>query len=342
MKPGTLLIRADANVSIGTGHVMRCLAIAQAWQDRGGTVSLVACELPVTLAGRMASESISLTMIAALPGSSDDAVATTARARLDGASWVIVDGERFHDGFLKQVHEAGSRVLLLDDFADRDSFPVALIVNPNLGVDSETYRRRVTSARVLAGPKYCLLRREFRTGAAVRPERGGNRVLVSLGGSDPENLTPRIAAALAGCADLQLTLVAGPGNPATDHLRQLNAPNVRVLHDAKNMAELMSNADIAVIAAGGTLWELLAVGCAVLSYARNAVQKNVVQLLARDGALIDMGDTASFDPAKLVLEVERLSASRSARERMAELGRNLIDGAGAVRVVDAMLQPEVR
>jgi UDP-2,4-diacetamido-2,4,6-trideoxy-beta-L-altropyranose hydrolase len=342
MKPETLLIRADANVSIGTGHVMRCLALAQAWQDRGGTAYLVASELPASLADRLAVEAVSSTMIGAPAGSPADAAATVAQAHQIGAGWVVIDGERFRDGFLKQIQDAGLRVLLVDDFADHEFVSVDLIVNPNLGVNSETYRARTSNARVLVGPNYCLLRREFRSVARARSQRIGNRVLVSLGGSDPENLTPRIASALIGRAGLQLTLVAGPGNPVVDQLRQLNAPNVRVLHDAKNMAELMSNADIAVIAAGGTLWELLAMGCTVLSYARNAVQKSVVQLLARDGVIMDVGDTACFDPTTLALEVERLSASKSTREGMVELGRKLVDGAGATRVVDAMLQSEVR
>jgi UDP-2,4-diacetamido-2,4,6-trideoxy-beta-L-altropyranose hydrolase len=344
MKPGILLIRADANVSLGTGHVMRCLALAQAWRDRGGSVGLVAGELPVALADRLEAEAISLTMTAALPGSPDDAAATIAQARQLGAGWVVIDGDRFRDGFLNLLHDAALRVLLVDDFADRSFFPVELIVNPNPGVDSETYRGRAEGAKVLAGLHYCLLRREFYAVAGERERSAGigNRVLISLGGSDPENLTPRIAAALAGSADLQLTVVAGPANPVTDYLRPLNAPNVRVIHDAKNMAKLMSDADIAVIAAGGTLWELLAMGCAVLSYSRNAMQRSIVQSLATDGAAIDMGDTASFDPAPLAREVKRLSESSAARERMAGLGRNLVDGAGAARVVDAMLQSGAR
>lgn len=342
MEPGTFLIRADANVSIGTGHVMRCLALAQAWQDRGGTARLVTCELPATLANRVSSEGVSLTTIAAFPGSTEDAIATIAQARQTGADWIVVDGERFRENFLQLVRDAGLHVLLVDDFADREAVAADLIVNPNLGVDSATYRNRAAGATVLAGPRYCLLRREFRAAPPKRSGAAGNRVLISLGGSDPDNLTPRIAAALAGRGDFQLMLVAGPGNPATDQLRRLNAANIRVLEDVKNMADLMSNADIAVVAAGGTLWELLSMGCTVLSYARNAVQRNVVQLLAEDGVIVDMCDTNSFDPAALESEVKRLSESRAARERMAELGRNLIDGAGAARVVDAMLQSGVR
>ena len=76
-------------------------------------------------------------------------------------------------------------------------------------------------------------------------------------------------------------------------------------------------------------------GCAVLSYSRNIVQARVVQALAQRGAVIDMGETCHFDPAKLAASVKKLVDSRRARERMTSLGRVLVDGLGSKRVVEA-------
>lgn len=76
-------------------------------------------------------------------------------------------------------------------------------------------------------------------------------------------------------------------------------------------------------------------GCAVLSYSRNIVQARVVQALAQRGAVIDMGETRHFDPAKLVASVKELVDSRPARERMTSLGRMLVDGLGSKRVLEA-------
>jgi spore coat polysaccharide biosynthesis predicted glycosyltransferase SpsG len=102
------------------------------------------------------------------------------------------------------------------------------------------------------------------------------------------------------------------------------------------MVQLMKDSDQAVISAGGTLWELLSMGCAVLSYSRNTVQVSVVQALSRRGVVVDMGETCHFDPAKLLASVKGLVELRAARERMANLGRALVDGVGATRVVEAM------
>jgi UDP-2,4-diacetamido-2,4,6-trideoxy-beta-L-altropyranose hydrolase len=337
MKPGALLIRADASLAIGTGHVMRCLALAQAWQDAGGTASLAVAVLPDALLPRVTSEGVSLCRVhAPQHGSPEDAAQTVAHARQLSAEWVVIDGDRFGSDFLAAVRAAGFRVLLIDDFADRESFPADLIVNPNLGEDGEPYRRRGATAPLLTGPAYVLLRREFKQGTpAGEIRQPGNRILVTLGGSDPENLTPQIAGALSSCPDLQVTVIVGAGYDNAEELGKLNAANLRVVTNPPNMAQIMKEHDQAIIAAGGTLWELLAMGCAVLSYSRNIVQARVVQTLAQRGAVIDMGETRHFDPAKLAASVKELVNSRLARERMTSLGRVLVDGLGPKRVVEA-------
>jgi UDP-2,4-diacetamido-2,4,6-trideoxy-beta-L-altropyranose hydrolase len=343
MKPGVLLIRADASLAIGTGHVMRCLALAQAWQHAGGTVGLAVAELPEALVPRVTAEGVSLSRVHATPGGPEDAGETVARARRLRADWVVVDGDRFGSDFLATVRGTGFRVLLIDDFADRESFPADLIVNPNLDEDGELYRRRGATARLLMGPSYVLLRREFRQGAGKKEIRlTGNRILVTLGGSDPENLTPKIADALAHCSDLDVTVIAGAGYDKVDELRKLKASNLRVVFSPPNIAQFMKDSDQAIIAAGGTLWELLSMGCAVLSYSRNIVQMRVVQALSHRGVVADMGETGHFDPEKLTVSVRELVDSRLVRERMTNLGRTFVDGLGTTRVLAGMRLSEAQ
>ena len=315
---------------------MRCLALAQAWQDAGGTVSLAVAELPDALLPRVTAEGVSLSRVHATPGGPEDAGETIAQSHRLRADWVVIDGDRFGSDFLLTVRAAGFRVLLIDDFADRESFPADLIVNPNLDDDGEPYRKRGATARLLMGPSYVLLRREFRQGAEKREIRQtGDRILVTLGGSDPENLSPKIADALVHCSDLVVTVIAGAGYDKADELRKVNASNLRVVFNPPNIAQLMKDSDQAIIAAGGTLWELLSMGCAVLSYSRNIVQTRVVQALSHRGMVVDMGEIRHFDPAKLAVSVKELVDSRMARERMTNLGRTIVDGLGTTRVVEA-------
>ena len=81
--------------------------------------------------------------------------------------------------------------------------------------------------------------------------------------------------------------------------------------------------------------ELLFMGCVVLSYARNSVQANAIRMLERLNVVADMGNAADFNGPMLAAKVIGLN-SPSLRKRMAKRGRQLIDGKGAWRVVEAM------
>ncbi len=341
MKPRVLLIRADASLAIGTGHVMRSLALAEAWQDAGGAAHLAAAELPNALTPTVLGRAVTVSEISASPGSPEDAVETVACAKRMGAQWIAIDGDRFTADFLKSVCASGIRILLIDDFANRESFPVRLIVNPNLEEGPSPYRARKSNAQVMMGPRFILLRREFGNSASKTDMRSdGKKILVTLGGSDPENLTPKIAEALARCEDFQIIVVAGPGYVRPNELEKFRARNLQFESNPPNMAQIMEKSDFAVIAAGGTLWELLSKGCAVLSYSRNIVQAKVVAELARRGAAIDLGETRHFDSKCLIDALKQLATSQPTRNRMTTLGQSLVDGRGASRVVCEMQRLE--
>jgi len=158
-----LLIRADADSRIGVGHVMRCLALAQAWQDSGGEAVFVATELPGGLEERLLHEGFQLIRIPAPVGGPEDAAATLAAARNHSAVWIVVDGYAFTASFLDALREAGSRVLAIDDMANLERYPVDVLLNQNLSATPAAYDGRAgSSTTLLLGPRFSLLRREFR------------------------------------------------------------------------------------------------------------------------------------------------------------------------------------
>jgi UDP-2,4-diacetamido-2,4,6-trideoxy-beta-L-altropyranose hydrolase len=333
----TLVFRCDADTSIGIGHVMRCLALAQAWQAAGGRTVFAVAELPAGLENRLRTGGSELVRLQNGRGTHSDAAATIHAARQARAGWAVVDGDAFGVDFLRAVQDSSVRVLLIDDFASRESFPADLIVNPNLGASEDSYRQKCSKAGLLLGPSYVMLRREFTSwhGERVFAECG-SRVLVSLGGSDPENLAPRIVETLRNVDSLQLTVVAGAAYPRWHELQESCAGDVQVTCNPSNMPELMREADLAIAVAGGTLWELLYMGCAVLSYARNPVQARVVDRVAEQRAARNLGDTGEFDGPALAVAVAGIASDRLLRERMAAAGRRLIDGMGANRVLEAI------
>jgi UDP-2,4-diacetamido-2,4,6-trideoxy-beta-L-altropyranose hydrolase len=335
--PGTLLIRADASPAIGAGHVMRCLALAQAWQDTGGTALLAAYELPSWLETRLAAEKVGVAHLRSVSGTDDDARELLELSRQIAASWVVLDGEHLGAAYIKILkRHSRFRILWLDDFGTPNQNEADLILNQNIGVTSDWYPSWGPKAKLLLGTRYVLLRREFRSHAPVLRETGASlRLLLTFGGSDPDNLTEKVLQAFTeGPPEVHVTAVVSSRHPRLTQLRRL-AGSIRadLLVDVTDMADLMMRSDMAIIVGGGTLWELLYSGCVVLSYSRNSPQSKAVALLAASGAAVDLGPVAGFEAVRLREEIRRWAIGEPERNLMQAAAKQIVDGNGVARVL---------
>ena len=304
-----ILVRADASPQVGLGHAMRCLALAQAHRDAGGEAVFVMADPPEAFVRRLAVEGIPVRRGAT-------AQETDAIAREVGADWVVVDGYNFGADY----EAALARVLRIDD---HDSEHAAdLILRQGLGARA--------GDRVLAGARYALLRREFRTwDAPPRPVADEiRRVLVTLGGGDPGPVVETVLATVAR-PGREVQWITGALNPRRD------APaGVEVVVDATDMPERMHWADLAVTAAGSTSWELARVGTPQLAIELADNQRPVARALAHHGIAVRAGWHADLDAEALAAAIDDLTAGQ--RAEMSRRGRATIDGQGAVRVLEAM------
>ncbi|MGO9169174.1 MAG: UDP-2,4-diacetamido-2,4,6-trideoxy-beta-L-altropyranose hydrolase, partial [Candidatus Sulfotelmatobacter sp.] len=306
MPEETLLIRADATVAMGTGHVMRCLALAQAWQDSGGTVVFAMVEPLPSMRERLFSEEMNVVPVEALAGSREDARCVAELASQRAAAWVVVDGYHFDADYQRELKAAGLQVLFVDDNGRAGPYAADVVLNQNANAHKNLYPDCEPYTRLLLGSRYVLLRREFnpwREWVREIPDLG-RKILITMGGSDPDNITLKAIEALtqAGVAGLEATVVVGGSNPHLESLEQRISESGRFIglrRNATDMPELMAWADVALGAAGGSLWELLFMGCPVLSYARNIVQSAIVSDLGWQGVVQDLGPPESFDPASL-------------------------------------------
>ena len=138
--PHSLLVRTDASITIGTGHVMRCLALAQAWQQARGNAIFVMAESTASIEARLRIGNIKVERLCATPGSSDDVTRTCDVARREQADWIVVDGYRFDSAYQKALRAAGMKVLFIDDNGEASPYSADLILNQNLHASEAMYR----------------------------------------------------------------------------------------------------------------------------------------------------------------------------------------------------------
>ena len=347
MSPGTLLIRADASVATGSGHLMRCLALAQAWQDAGGTAVALIAEAAPAIEERLRREAIEVARFDASPGSENDAKRTAIFALDRQTPWVVLDGYCFDGAYQAAIKSRGLRVLLIDDDVHAEQYSADLVLNQNAHAVESLYKSRATYTKLLLGPRYAMLRREFHSLRDWQREipEFARRVLITMGGSDPDNFTLQVLEALplVEAKSLEIVVVIGGSNPHRATLEKaaagLNARYaLRLVENALNMPELMTWADVAVSAAGTTSWEMCLLGLPflVVDLARNQVP--VAERLHELGVAWHVGSSRDCSSAKIASELTRLLASRETRSRMSRAGRELVDGRGASRVCAAMLR----
>jgi UDP-2,4-diacetamido-2,4,6-trideoxy-beta-L-altropyranose hydrolase len=338
-----LLIRADASSRTGTGHVMRCIALAQAWRATGGTVTLAMALDASALYPRLAAENINIHLLHSEPGSTADAAQTAKLARTLGARWVVTDGYHFGSAFQHAIVEAGLRLLLIDDYGHAAEYTADLVLNQNSYAAAFSYPQRSASTRLLLGTRYALLRNEF---AVWRGWQRGTpdvarRILVTFGGSDPDNMTLRAIQALQQVhgTSFDVRVVVGAANQYRTILEEaINCSPlmIQVLTTVTDMPGLMAWADLAVSAMGSTSWELAFMGLPIVGTILAKNQQYIAESLAAAGIAINAGWHTDLAAEHLAHIIASLSVDSPARHQMSERGRALVDGRGAWRVVEAM------
>jgi len=342
MDIGTVLVRADASIAMGTGHVMRCLALAQAWQDLGGRVVFAMTEVTPSVQARLRSEDASLIQFSGTAGTLDDARQTVDSASKYQAKWVVVDGYQFGTDYQRALADSGLKSLFVDDNGHCDYYSANVVLNQNVYADEAAYVKRATHTKLLLGLRYAMLRREYSNMQAWQrfvPEVA-RKVLITMGGSDPMNLSVRILRALPNISieGFATKLVIGGSNPHRELLEENVArisAHVELLHDVQNMAEPIAWADVAVAAAGTVSWEICALGLPSLLIPVAENQLNAASALGQHGAARILPTDAG--PDQIAESIRELMLSRSTRETIAGNARALLDAQGARRVVAAML-----
>ncbi len=331
-----LIIRADADSRIGTGHVMRCIALGQVWQDGGGEVVFITFSDTPALLQRLRDENFQVIEL------------KDPSAFQPEGGWVVLDGYQFTLEDQRAIRKAGCKLLVIDDYNHLPEYECDILLNQNINAAELNYTIN-PEACLLLGTRYAMLRREFQcleTGSAghfknfqtleKKLPNPGKNILVTLGGADPDNVTEKVIEALQqlNLPELHAKIIVGPANPHIETLKAAAAHStfdLRLLTDVKDMPELMNWADLAVTAAGSTCWELCCLGVPFITLVLAENQRGLAAELNARGIATCQGEHPSI--GEIADAADALAKDADRRRNCSEKGRVLVDGLGAVRVL---------
>ena len=343
-----VVFRADASVTIGTGHVMRCLTLAEALRKAGAEVAFVCRELDGHLAGLIRAQGFDVHVLPPLEPPTDpltwmaahwqEDAAQTASFLKTRADWLVVDHFALEGRWEREMREHANRLMVIDDLADR-AHDCDLLLDQNYLQDPTRYDTLLPAGcRKLLGPAYALLRDEFGRAREAWPRETGEvkRIFVFFGGTDPTNETAKTLRALQRWGEgktLTIDVVIGGGNPHRAEVKTLvdAMPNALLHVQASNMAELMARADLSVGAGGSTTWERFCLGLPSLVVTTATNQEAIARTLAEDDYHLLLGDHTSANEEKIMKGLGQLTPAL--RRLFARRGERLVDGRGAARVV---------
>jgi len=357
-------IRTDASFQIGSGHVMRCLALAEQMRSHDINVLFICREIAGNLNDLIASQGFALCRLPPPSGSSHsldwnrhaawlevpwqkDADETAACLQQQGnIDCLLVDHYAIDKNWEQQQRLFAVKIMAIDDLADR-YHDCDILLDQNLHKHPEKrYQTLLPDSCVqLIGPKYALLRPEFIELRRRLRRRDGRvrRVLFFFGGADLHDLTSKVLKAVRcmNIPQIELDVVVGGQNLHAEKVRSLCGQmyNTQYYHHVSNMGELMAAADIAVGGAGSTAWErcFLSLPSIIFSIADN--QTANAKIIARCGAACYLGTGDSFDGTQFTDVFQSLLQQPERVLQMSRSASRMMDGwQGAEAIIHATRQ----
>lgn len=342
-----LIIRADADAQRGTGHVMRCMALAQEWLRRGGRVVFITQGQSEKILQRLRNEGCEVLSVGRAHPSLDDldfVLSYIGRIRNQSHRdvCIVLDGYHFDVEYQRAVHHLGYKLLVIDDIAHHPEYSADFILNQNILAETYSYRCNKETV-LLLGSTYCLIREEFLNRqelAGVEPASVKN-ILVTLGGSDTRNLNVMITTALNAMNDrtLNVTYIAGPTFHDYANLKEALRNVVfenRLIRATEDMSLFMNKHDLAISTAGSTCWEMCFMGLPFVTIIAAENQADIAHTLDKKNIAPCIGWYNDISPDDIIKTLERVIYDDQLRRNMSERGRYLIDGSGASRVVETI------
>ncbi len=339
---GFAVFRADASPTMGSGHVMRCLTLADALAARGWSCAFAfwpdtASAVPAARLEPYDTRELTCN------GAEEPAVLAAVWPK--GCTLLVVDHyDRGHE-FEARCRPWAARVMAIDDLANR-SHACDLLLDQTLGRVEKDYRAYApNSCRLLLGPGFALLRPQFaarREESLARRARGGpvRRILVSFGAADSRYLTATALRAVGESGlDVEVDVVIARPWSKAEEIRAPAAAIPQAVHfheDVADMAALMAKADLGIGAAGSTAWERCCLGLPTLAVVMADNQRLIADRLARAGALDALGESGDLDAKQLAAALRRGADDEEGRRRMSATAAEICDGRGARRVVEAL------
>lgn len=333
-----VVFRVDASSDIGIGHLMRCLALSEELLRREHSCYFLSKINNYELISIIKKNNVHFQKINPNATLQTDVEMLIKFSNENDVDWIITDHYDINSQYIREIKKHNPKVLSIDDDAQIHYYS-DIIVNQNIGAEKFDFSSEKYS-KLLLGPKYVMLRDEL----LKKYKRGGTKkvekILIMLGGADPDNVTLKVLRMLESLNEnVQFLVVTGPVNRFyNDILYYSNKCNIDIilLRAKKNMSDVYSQSDIAISAGGSSCYELAYFGIPNIIIAIADNQVRIARELNNQNISVYLGKKNEVKPEQLLNKIKALLDDYLLRKTMSENGKKLIDGKGKHKIVNVM------
>lgn len=324
-----VLILTEGRREIGFGHVTRCTALYQAFEERGIPAELIV-EGDESVVGLLHGKQYRI-----LSWRSDRSKLSSL---MTGAEIMVVDSYLAEKGVYEAVSKQAKCPVFIDD-TQRLDYPEGVVVNGTLYAEEMDYPQGGGRSYLL-GSKYILLRREFWEAPQRETPETIGRILITFGGDDARGMTPKVLSLLVDAfPECSKRVIIGKGFRDVEKIERLKDSRTELIYfpGADGMKRAMLDSDVAVSAGGQTLYELARIGLPAVAMAVAENQVNNVMGWERAGFIDYAGWWENHTALERVLTSLIQLRDQGERARRSHIGKRLVDGGGSGRVRDFVL-----
>ncbi|MBF0492104.1 MAG: UDP-2,4-diacetamido-2,4,6-trideoxy-beta-L-altropyranose hydrolase [Deltaproteobacteria bacterium] len=355
------VIRTDASRKIGSGHVMRCLTLAQELKEKGAEVCFI-CRLhpgnlnafickqgfvcldlpsPEKHPQRISHPKNEYEAWLEVPQEVD--AKETMDLLAEAGETLIVDHYGLDQNWEKRLAPHFQSIVVIDDLANRAHL-CDLLLDQNLQPALHQKYPSLTppTCKLLLGPSYALLREEFSAARKDLKIREGkiSKLCIFFGGVDTSNESLKaIKACLKVSAPLELQVILGAANPHQKILSEFCTPysQIKLYREVERVSQILKLSDLAIGAGGVSTWERAALGVPTLAWSISNNQEALLQSMAEEGRLIYLGKKEEITEETIREKIESLLAHPEQVQSLSKKSLELVDAKGAPRVATFLL-----
>lgn len=331
-------IYAEGSETIGIGHVMRCLTIADALRSHGKKITFYANTCHELIEGRGYKPE---TVPDGFEGTKEEFAFWEKNAKEKGLTLLLLDSYKVTPAYLERLGEV-FKTAYLDDMC-MFPYPVDMVINYNIFADKKDYKELHEQTDLCLGTSYAPVRAEFVQNRGNSASGDVPEIFISVGGSDSLGLSPLITKVIKkNLAASHLHVLCGPYSNQKEALTELQQQfgNITIYEKVTDVWNVMRKCNMAVSAAGTTMYELAAMGVPVLTFSFVENQRRIAEGFALKGAAIGLGMYEEARPEifekNLAKQVQILANDRALREQIKKCALLCVDGMGAMRIAEAL------